>query len=89
MLGIWHKFSFQLVGVCHTLSFLSVDNVVNTVDNTPGFFSALSVKVNFILLYFFLAKTSDFHMQIFSACGKETEEHPLIFTSSSSQFHEH
>lgn len=54
MLGIWHKFSFQLVGICYTLSFLSVGNVANTVDSTPGFFfPALSLTVNFILLYFF------------------------------------
>lgn len=90
LLGIWHKFSFQLVGIWHTMSFFIGWHTANTVDSTLGFFfPALSLTVKLIHSPLgFLAITADFHMQIFSACCKETEEHPHIFTSSSSQFYE-
>lgn len=88
LLGIWHIFSFQLVGIWHTMSFFISWHTANTVDSTFGFFiSAFPVKIIYSPLGF-LAVTVDFHMQIFSACCKETEEHPHIFTSSSSQFSE-
>lgn len=90
LLSIWHKFSFQLDGIWYTMSFFIGWYTVNTVDTTLGFFfPALSLTVKLIHSPLgFLALTADFHMQIFSACCKETEEHPHIFTSSSSQFSE-
>lgn len=63
-------------------------HTANTAGSTFGFFfPAFPVKIIYSPLGL-LAVTADFHMQIFSACCKETEEHPHIFTSSSSQFPE-
>lgn len=90
LLGIWHKFSFQLLGIWHMMSFFIGWHRANTVDSTLGFFfPALPLTVKFIHSpLWFLAKSVDFHMQMFSACCKEIEEHPHVFTSSSSQFSE-
>lgn len=76
--GIWHIFSFQLVGIWHTMSFFISWHTANTVDSILGFFFPdFPVKIIHSPLGF-LAVTADFHMQIFSACCKETEEHPHI-----------
>lgn len=78
LLGIWHIFSFQLVGIWHKMSFLISCHTANTVNSTLGFFfPAFPVKIIHSPLGV-LAVTAAFHMQILSACCKETEEHPHI-----------